>query len=134
MSLLLLAALGLGWHKRESLRGWLGSIPSPGQAIPVFSEPSQVAAPAKATSRFRPGSMRKCVKEQQVSYTNAECPAGHQELAVTAAPVNVLPATPVPKPADPGSSGPSSLHRALDLTPDSRLKDKLMERAIEGSR
>ncbi|HEY0953790.1 MAG TPA: hypothetical protein VGE36_03465 [Roseateles sp.] len=115
MSVLLLAALGLGWHKRESLQGWLGQVPG-------------------MTSQARPGLMRKCVHGQQVSYTNSECPAGHREQALTAPPVNVLPATPVAKPADPGSSGPSSLHRALDLTPDSRLKDKLMERAIEGSR
>ncbi|MDR7268201.1 hypothetical protein J2X20_000830 [Pelomonas saccharophila] len=90
------------------------------------------ATSSRAPSQFKRGDLRKCVKGQQVSYSNVECPPGYQEQAVTAAPVNVLPATPVSKPATAGS-GPSALHKALDMTRDDGLKDKLIERAVEGA-
>ena len=52
---------------------------------------------------------------------------------VKAPPVNVVPATPVPKASD-AASGPTALHRALDMTRDDTLRDKIMERQIEGAR
>ncbi len=128
--LFLLAALGLGWHQRQRLQAWVESVPlqastSPGPAVAD-------ATSSKTPSKFKPGDLRKCVKGQQVSYANVECPPGHREQAVTAAPVTVLPATPVPKPAT-AASGPSALHKALDMTRDDGLKDKLIERAVEGA-
>ncbi|MEO7832126.1 hypothetical protein [Roseateles sp.] len=107
-----MAALVLGWQKREALQAWVGST----QALTASS-----AAP-----------LRKCVNGQQVSYTNAACPAGHKQQAVVAPPVNVLPATPVPKPA--ASSSAPLLHQALDIKQEATLKDKMMERAIDGVR
>lgn len=107
-----LAALVLAWQKREPLQAWVGSV-------------QMAAAPAAAP-------LRKCVNGQQVSYTNAACPPGHKEQAVTAPPVNVVPATPVQK-AAPASSAPL-LHQALDVKQEPTLKDKMMERAIDGAR
>ena len=107
-----LAAFVVAWQKREPLQAWVGSV-------------QQAAAPAG-------GPLRKCVNGQQVSYTNAQCLPSHKEQAVTAAPVNVLPATPVPKVA-PASSAPL-LHQALDIKREDTLKDKAMERAIDGIR
>jgi hypothetical protein len=106
-----LAALVLAWQKREPLQAWVASTQT-------------AAAPAAP--------LRKCVNGQQVAYTNAACPPGHKEQAVTAAPVNVLPATPVPK-AAPASAAPL-LHQALDVKQEATLKDKMMERAIDGVR
>lgn len=111
-----LAALVLAWQKREPLQAWVAS---------ASSAVSSAAAPA-------PGPLRKCVNGQQVSYTNAACPPGHKEQAVTAPPVNVLPATPVRKPVE-ASSAPL-LHQALDVKQEPTLKDKMMERAIDGVR
>lgn len=135
---ILLAVLGLAWQKQEQLQAWLGGARASSTWAPSLSDPlvatrptAEGATPTSATSR--PGGLRKCVKGQQVSYTNVECPPGHQELAVTAAPVNVLPATPVSKPAE-SSSGPSSLHKALDLTRDDTLRERAIERAVNGSR
>jgi hypothetical protein len=113
-----LAALVLAWDKREALQGWVG-------AAQALGAPS--AAP-----------LRKCVNGQQVSYTNAECPTGHKEQAVAAPPVNVLPATPVPK-ADRSAQAAQAgsaplLQQALDVKQDATLKDKMMERAIDGVR
>jgi len=107
-----LAALVLAWQKREPLQAWFGSVQT-------------AAAPAAAP-------LRKCVNGQQVSYTNAACPPGHKEQAVTAPPVNVVPATRVPKAAE-ASSAPL-LHQALDVKQEATLKDKMMERAIDGVR
>lgn len=120
---LVLAALGLGWSQRQRLQAWLESAPLQASASPVPADAS------KAPTRFKAGELRKCVKGQQVSYSNVECPPGSQELAVTAA-VNVVPATPVSKP-DEASSGPSALHKALGVTRDDTLKDKMIERAVE---
>lgn len=106
------ALLALAWQKREALQAWVGSQ----QPLSASS-----AAP-----------LRKCVNGQQVSYTNAACPPGHREQAVTAPPVNVLPATPVRKAAK-ASSAPL-LHQALDVKQEATLKDKMMERAIDGAR
>ncbi|MFG6433394.1 hypothetical protein [Roseateles sp. LYH14W] len=107
-----LGALILAWQKREPLQAWARSAQT-------------AAAPAAAP-------LRKCVNGQQVTYTNAPCPPGHKEQAVTAAPVNVLPATPVRKPVE-ASSAPL-LHQALDVKQEPTLKDKMMERAIDGVR
>jgi hypothetical protein len=135
---ILLAALGLAWQKREQLQTWLRAAPALSTSAPSLSDPLVATRPeaegATSTSaRSRPGGLRKCVKGQQVSYTNVECPPGHQELTVTTAPVNVLPATPVSKPAE-SSSGPSALHKALDLTRDDTLRERVIERAVNGGR
>ncbi|WP_457443287.1 hypothetical protein [Roseateles sp. P5_E4] len=135
---ILLAALGLVWQKQEQLQAWLGAARASSTSAPSLGEPLVAARPAadaatSTSARSRPAGLRKCVKGQQVSYTNVECPPGHQELAVTAAPVNVLPATPVSKPAE-SSSGPSSLHKALDLTRDDTLRERAIERAVNGNR
>jgi len=135
---ILFAALGLIWQKREQLQVWLEAVRASSTSAPSFGDPLVTTRPAAegatpTSARSRPGGLRKCVKGQQISYTNVECPPGHQELAVTAAPVNVLPATPVSKPAE-SSSGPSSLHKALDLTRDDTLRERAIERAVNGSR
>ena len=129
----LLAAAALAWQKREQLQAWAGQAPTLATLVPTSSEPSAGARPGADGAKPRPGGLRKCVKGQQVAYTNVECPPGYQDQAVTAAPVNVLPATPVSKPVA-SSSAPSALHQALDITRDDKLRDKLMERAVEGSR
>lgn len=68
-----------------------------------------------------------------MTYSNVDCPAGGQAQAVTGGTVTVVPGTPVPKPAA-ASSGPSALHKALDVTRDDSLRDKMVERQIEGAR
>lgn len=128
--LFLLAAIGLGWQQRQRLQAWAGSATLPAAPSLSFNEPQPTP---KASSKFRAGELRKCVKGQQVSYSNVECPLGAKELAVTAGAVTVVPSTPAPKSAA-ASSGPSALHKALDITRDDTLHEKIMERQIEGSR
>ena len=112
LALLLLGAFGLAWQKRAELQAWASAAAQPSSSAPL----------------------RKCVKGREVSYSNVGCPVGHTEQAVSAAPVTVLPATPAPRPAQVAGSGPPSLHKALDITRDETLRDKAMERAIDGAR
>jgi len=126
IGLLVVAALGLAWQRREPLQAWLGTSAAKVQTL------AESSSPAGDATKAGPGGLRKCVKGQEIAYINAECPAGYRDQAVTAGSVTVLPATPVAKPAD-ASSGPSSLHKALGVTRDDTLKDKITERAIEGA-
>lgn len=136
IALVLLAGVGLAWQKRAQLQAWLGTAPPVAAAIPSFNEPSADQPARTVEGRAKLGGLRKCVNGQQVSYTNVECPPGHREQAVTAGAVNVVPATPVARPAAAASSagGQAALHRALDVAPDDQLRERLMERAVEGRR
>ncbi|MDR7331822.1 hypothetical protein [Roseateles asaccharophilus] len=136
IALVLLAGVGLAWQQRAQLRAWLGTAPPVAAAIPSFNELGTNQPARTVEGRAKLSGLRKCVNGQQVSYTNVECPAGHREQAVTAAPVNVVPATPVARPAAAasGGGGQAALHRALDVAPDEQLRERLMDRAIEGRR
>lgn len=126
IALFVVAALGLAWQQRAPLQAWLGA--SATRVEQLSRSPGDAGAP-----KDQPGGLRKCVKGAEVTYTNARCPAGYAEQAVSGGAVTVVPGTPVPKPAAAGS-GPSSLHKALDITRDDALRDKIMERQIEGAR
>ena len=131
---MLTAALGLAWQKREPLRAWLGSPPVPSVPVSSGEQPAPfMANPGTPAASFRAGELRKCVNGQQVSYTNVECPPGFKAQAVAAAAVTVVPGTPVAKP-DAAASGPSALHKALDISRDDTLHDKMIQRAIDGPR
>ncbi len=135
IALLLLAALGLGWQKKDQLQAWAGAARLPDVPRLGADEPRAAgdgAAP-KTASKFRAGELRKCVNGQQVSYSNVECPPGAREQAVAAAPVTVVPGTPVSKPAD-ASSAASPLHEALGITRDDKLREKIMQRQMEDAR
>lgn len=132
VSAVLLAACVLAWQKREGLQSWLRQAQS-GAAAGARAATDAVQSTAPTTTpQPAPGGLRKCVKGQQVTYTNAECPPGHREQAV-AGDVTVLPAPPVSKPAE-EASAPSQLHQALGLTPDEKLRQKIMDRATDGTR
>lgn len=112
--LLLIGAVGGGWQQRERLQAWVGA--------------ASAARPAGTAG----GELRKCVNGSQVTYANVECPAGTQAQAVTGGTVTVVPGAPVAKPA--AASGPSALHKALDVTRDDTLRDKIMERQMDAAR
>lgn len=126
LALLALGLLGLAWQQRGPLQAWLGA------SAAQVERATRGGADGPAASG-RPGGLRKCVKGQEVSYTNGPCPGGFVEQAVSGGTVTVLPATPAPKPSE-AASGPTSLHKALDMTRDDTLRDKIMQRQIEGPR
>lgn len=126
IALFVLAAAGLAWQQRGPLQAWLGA--SAARVEQMSRSPADASAP-----QAQPGGLRKCVKGQEVSYTNAKCPGGFAEQAVTGGTVTVVPATPVPQASD-AASGAPALHRALDVKRDDTLHDKIMQRQIEGPR
>ncbi|MFG6466045.1 hypothetical protein [Roseateles sp. BYS87W] len=128
--LMTLAALGLAWQQRDALQALAGRAAS-SAGVSAAGATGEVRAATSGPSRA--GALRKCVRGTEVAYTDADCPAGFAAAQVKAPPVNVVPATPVPKASD-AASGPTALHRALDMTRDDTLRDKIMERQIEGAR
>lgn len=126
IALFVVAALGLAWQQRAPLQAWLGA--SAARVEQLSRSPGDAGAP-----KDQPGGLRKCVKGAEVTYTNAKCPAGYAEQAVTGGTVSVVPATPVPQASD-AASGTPTLHRALDIKRDDTLHDKIIQRQIEGPR
>jgi len=140
---IVLVALSVAWGKRHALDGWFATPDYQTKSIEFDNgtvRASRSASDASATSeqsRLPAGAMRKCQKGGQISYTDVTCPPGFKEMDVGGPPVNVLPAqASVAKPAEGPSLGKtrSSLHDALDLSRDDKLKDRIMERAIEGKK
>ena len=78
-----------------------------------------------------PGKLKKCLKGNDVIYTDKLCPAGTKVAAVDGGNVTVLGGSPS-KPKDAGAShdGPKSLRDALDLSGNENIKDKMMDRVI----
>ncbi|MEK8027599.1 MAG: hypothetical protein RLY78_521 [Pseudomonadota bacterium] len=97
---------------------------------------------ASEGARLRPapqaaaGALRKCVRGERVTYSNLGCPDGHQERAVAADRVNVIESgtrAPGAAPAG-GGSAQASLRQAVDLPRDERLRQRMVEQAVEGER
>lgn len=73
---------------------------------------SQAVAPLKA-----PGGVRKCrTKAGSLVYTDRDCPPGSKEADLGQGTVNIIAATPVPKPAAPPAAEPT-------------LQDRMIQRA-----
>lgn len=126
IALLVAALLGLAWQQRGPLQAWLEGSASQVKRLS--------AAPAeRGSTTAEPNSLRKCVKGGEVTYSNVDCPAGAQVKPVTGGTVSVVAAPPSPKPSE-AASGPTALHKALDITRDDTLRDKIMQRQIEGPR
>ena len=156
MLLRMLAALGLltlvasmifSVHRAGHFRAWLGGTGDPKPREIVFDNgsvrdltaPAASAPAAKVNELSPPGVMRKCVRGDQISYSNLTCPAGFRERPIKAEPVTVVPAVRVPAtPAaaappgqSPGPNNPRSLRDALDLKPDEQLRQRMIDRAVE---
>jgi hypothetical protein len=139
IALAVLVAIGAAWSKRQAVEALFSPSPPPPKAIKFdngtvreYGPSSTASAAPQATS----GGMRKCFKGQQVSYTNLECPPGSTEKPVAGPPVNVLPAQVAAKPNESSPTGKArpSLRESLDLARDVNLKDKMMDRVIDGQK
>jgi hypothetical protein len=100
----------------------------------------RVADP-NAPATLPAGQMRKCVGKRETLYSDRDCPPGYAEAKVDGAQrVSVLPSGGAPKPAAgpagtlPANGGAQTrLHEMLDVAPDPKLRDKMMERATGGN-
>lgn len=103
-----------------------GTVRAPRTTVDVVGPP--------APAGFAPGELRKCSKGKMVEYTNMTCPDGFRESAVTATNVTVVAATPVAKANDrgQGAKAKATLRDVLDINQPDNLRDKVMDRVIEG--
>jgi hypothetical protein len=138
----LLIALSVAWGKRQSIQTLFA--PPPPSPKPIQFDngtvrefaPSSSASSSSDRSQIASGGLRKCFKGQQISYTNMECPPGSTEKPVAGPPVNILPAQASAKSDEARAQDKAkpSLRGALELDRDVNLKDRMMERVIEGQK
>lgn len=138
---LLLMAIGAGWRHRAVIHDGLEPTASRPKPL-VFDNgtvrdvPAPAARPTAALTRA--DGLRKCVRGSQTTYTNFDCPAGFKQKNVTTDRVTVLEAqagraAPASKPKAAGAQ--RRLQDALDLSADDKLRERMMERAVDaGSR
>jgi hypothetical protein len=83
-----------------------------------------------AEDALAPGAMRKCVRKQEILYTDKTCPAGTMFASVQGGAVNVVESNSVPKEKTKSDQGRDSLRDALYVSGNANIKEKMMERAI----
>jgi len=143
ISIAALVLASAGWHYRHGF-SQLAAVDSVRPKPIVFDNgtvrdytPASQASGVAAQVQQSPGSMRKCVKGSEVTYTNFACPQGFKEKAVATDRVTVLTDQKVVQPtqAPDGTAGKPVLSRALDVRVDEGAKDRAIERAMgSGSR
>ncbi len=134
-----LVGVSFAWGKRHWIAEFVSPPPPPKPIVfdnGSVRDSAPAPAPAAEVTKFPPGTLRKCVRGQQVSYSNISCPPGHKESAVGGTQLTVLPAPPGAPATRAAASGngQSRLHEALDLTRDERLRERMIEKAIDGAR
>jgi hypothetical protein len=85
---------------------------------------------ANGEDDLAPGAMRKCVRKQEILYTDKACPAGMTFASVQGGAVNVVESNSVPKEKTKSDQGRSSLRDVLDVSGNANIKEKMIERAI----
>jgi hypothetical protein len=129
------------WRFRSEISNWVQD--KSGTAKPfVFDNGSNksqesVAATngAPRQSATQPGAMKKCVRGEETTYTNFACPPGFNEKGVASDRLTVLThqAVPAVSPQAASSAPKNGLKDALGMNQDDRLKDRMMDRAIESA-
>lgn len=139
ITVLLLFAAAMGWRHRGAVDTWLAPPAERPKAIVFDNGTVREAAPAASralASATRNGGLRKCVRGSQTSYTNFDCPPGFKERAVTDDRITVLEGQALPrKTQGAASAAPQGaqkrLKEVLDLNSDPRLRERMMDRAID---
>jgi len=123
LALLALLALAVTWRVAQS--DWARQLGQPAArpAAPIvfdngtvrqYDSPASVAARSKGQP-MPLGTLRKCQRGAEVTYTNSFCPAGTRELSVGKGTVNVVESAPLAtaKPP-PATAAPSLRERAVE--------------------
>jgi hypothetical protein len=87
-----------------------------------------VSPPNTANTPPPLGSLRKCQKGSEISYTNSLCPPGTREVKMANGTVSVVDST-KPPPAGNASKKPDGTAAAVDKDEPS-IRDKMIDRAI----
>lgn len=139
----LAVAMLLGWHYRSPLVGLLDGYRQGAKPI-VFDngsvrEPDTRGASGNSTDAadVPAGAPRKCVRGQDVTYTNIACPRGFIEKPLAADRVSVVSNS---MPGKDGKSGtPQGEHKPalremLDVNDNGELRQKIIDRAVDNTR
>lgn len=134
LAALLLASMA--WRYRGIANAWMTPEP-PLRPVLFDNDHASVPPPpgsAAATPAARPpGALRKCVRGGETAYTDRSCPPGFRERDVAADRVTVLPAA--PQAAASQAARRKTLKQALDVADEDRLRERMIDRAVEaGSR
>jgi hypothetical protein len=138
---LLALLLAMGWRMRHTatVQQWLHPKTSqPAQPIQFDNgsvrqerAASDTVAVAATPPRV-PGTLRKCKKGSAVVYTDAACPAGTKEQALSGGSVTVLDSPKPPPQAAAGATGHGPTVRDWLGSPgEPTLREKHMERMLE---
>ena len=131
-----LIALSIIWAKRQVLAELVALPPPPPAQIQFDNGTVRQYRPTMVDRSTLPaGTMRKCVNDHEVVYTEVPCHSGQQERIVAGPPINIVPAQ---APAASNSASMSDkaktpLAAMLGTTPDTKLRERMMEQAINGS-
>ncbi len=126
----------VGWKKRDEipfLRDATRQVERQVQNVELPKVPglsSANDAPASGGGQPAPGSVRRCLVNGSVLYTNDACPAGSTEQKVKGGTVSTMPGYKAPAPAASGTGIPNA--RELLAPKDGTLKDKAAEKIMEG--
>lgn len=122
-----------------AVRDWLRTTPDrPPEIVfdngSVRDTPSPPASsPSRAVALSPPGALRKCVRGDQVTYSNLTCPPGFREKEIAKDRVTVVPGvrTPPSPPLQPAAKPHESMREVLDLKRDEKLRQRMIDKAVE---
>lgn len=125
-------ALSVAWSYRAHFTTAIAPAPSPKPI--VFDNGTVRDSPTyrQLQAHEAPGGLRKCIRRNgEVTYSNMPCEAGQRTAPLSGG--DRYSVVEVPKPA---ASTPAQqrLHQALDLNRDPQLRERMMDRAINGPR
>lgn len=129
---LLLASMA--WRYRAQASAWLAPEPPPRPIVfdnDASTPPPPPASAATGPQVRPPGTMRKCVRGGETSYTDRPCPPGFRERDLATDRVTVLPTAPAAAASPPGKR--KTLKQALDVADEDRLRERMIDRAVEGA-
>ena len=134
----LVLSIGFSLWRAGVFADWLRTRPDAPPPI-VFDNgsvrelPQAASGPATVAALSPPGVLRKCVRGDRVTYSNLTCPPGFRERTVAQDKVNVVPAVlPTAGKARPDGQKPHEQMRdALDLKRDDKLRQRMVDKAVE---
>jgi hypothetical protein len=138
--LTVVASMVFSMWRSGVIRSWMTTTPDKPRAI-VFDNGSIRDVPGPAASESRkgaalspPGVLRKCLRGDQVTYSNLTCPPGFRERPVSTDGVTVVPAFRPPEASARPASGSAHqrLQESLDLKRDDKLRQRMIDQAVEG--
>lgn len=140
VAFLVIWVVALGWRYRNA--EWIRQMLRPPEPVKqiLFDNGSvrdarptvdaRASPPTLQQDNTPPGVMRKCVRGNEITYTDVPCPTGTQVSGLKQGNVTVVDRiAPVEKESGKQAQGNKSLMDALDLSGNENIKDKMIERA-----